>query len=100
MILQPGEPIFFKLKSPHTAIGGLGFFAHFSTLPVSMAWEVYGPANGAATYSAVRERLLRIRTRFHMETDPRQDFWIGCVLVNQPVFFDEGDWVRMPEDSK
>jgi hypothetical protein len=33
-----------------------------------------------------------------METDPRQDFWIGCVLVNQPVFFDEGDWVRMPED--
>jgi putative restriction endonuclease len=46
----------------------------------------------------MRERLLRIRARFHMETDPRQDFSIGCVLVNQPVFFEEGDWVRMPED--
>jgi putative restriction endonuclease len=96
--LQPGEPIFFRLKSPRNAIGGFGFFALYSTLPLSMAWEVYGVANGAASFSAMRERLLRLRNRFDMATDRRTDFWIGCILVNQPVFFAEDEWVRIPED--
>lgn len=97
-VLQPGEPIFFKLKAPHNAIGGFGYFAHFSKLPVSMAWQVYGEGNGMASYGDMRARLLRIRQRFDINTDPRQDFWIGCILVNEPVFFDDGDWVRMPDD--
>jgi putative restriction endonuclease len=96
--LAPGEPLFFRLKSPRNSIGGYGFFTHYSTLPVSMAWEVYGPANGAPTFLDMRERLHRIRNRFDMGTDPKQDFWIGCILINQPVFFEERDWVRMPDD--
>jgi putative restriction endonuclease len=96
--LQPGEPLFFKLKAPRNVIAGFGYFAHFSTLPVSMAWQVYGQANGAVSYGDMRERLLRIRQRFDMSTDPKQDFWIGCILVNQPLFFDESEWVRMPDD--
>jgi putative restriction endonuclease len=59
--LRPGEPIFFKLKSPHNAICGFGVFALFSTLPVSLAWDVYGPANGAASFGEMRARLERIR---------------------------------------
>jgi putative restriction endonuclease len=96
--LSPGEPLFFKLKAPHNAIGGFGYFAHFSFLPVSMAWQVYGVANGARTFDEMRRRLLEIRKRFDMAGDPKQDFWIGCVLVNQPVFFEEHDWVRSPAD--
>lgn len=96
--LQPGEPLFFKLKSPHNAIGGFGYFAHFSFLPVSMAWEVYGSANGAPDYRHVRERLLRFRQRFGMATDPKQDFWIGCILLTEAVFFEDDEWVRMPAD--
>lgn len=96
--LTPGEPLFFKLKAPHNAIGGFGYFAHFSFLPVSMAWNVYGQANGARSFAEMRERLLRIRNRFDMDTDPKQDFWIGCVLVNRPVFFSPDQWVRMPDD--
>lgn len=98
--LVPGEPLFFKLKAPRNAIAGFGYFAHFSRLPVSMVWQVYGEANGAGTYGEMRDRLVRIRTRFDRNTDPKQDFWIGCILVNQPVFFDEADWVRMPNDFK
>jgi putative restriction endonuclease len=63
-----------------------------------MAWEVYGSANGVVSFGSFRERLLRFRSRFDMETDPKQDFWIGCVLVNQPIFFADGDLVRMPDD--
>src|SRR5258708_27994692 len=96
--VQPGEPIFFKLKAPHNAIAGFGFFAHFSLLPVSMAWDVYQEANGAPSFDQFRARLLRMRSRFEKGSDPRQDFWIGCILVHQPVFFDDRHWVRMPSD--
>ena len=98
--LVPGEPLFFKLKAPYRAIAGFGYFAHFSRLPISMAWQVYGDANGARSYAEMRDRLVRIRRRFDPETDPKQDFWIGCILVNQPVFFEERDWVHVPEDFK
>ena len=96
--LQPGEPLFFKLKVPHNAIGGFGYFAHYSKLPVSMAWEVYGRANGAAAFPAIRDRLLRFRNRFEMETDAKQDFWIGCILINQPTFLADDQLVRIPDD--
>jgi putative restriction endonuclease len=96
--VAPGEPFFFRLKAPHNAIAGFGYFAHFSMLPVSMAWEIYREANGAPSFSDVRRRLLRFRSRFGMETDPKQDFWIGCILVNQPVFFGDDEWVQVPDD--
>lgn len=98
--LEPGEPLFFKLKAPYNAIAGFGYFAHFSRLPVSMVWQLYGEANGAASYGEMRERLVRLRTRFDRNTDPKQDFWIGCILVTQPVFFAEVDWIRMPDDFR
>lgn len=98
--LIPGEPLFFKLKAPHNTIAGFGYFAHFSRLPVSMVWQVYGEANGAGSYGEMRDRLVRIRRRFDSNIDAKQDFWIGCILVNQPVFFEESNWVRMPADFK
>ena len=49
--LDPGEPFFFKLKIPHNAIGGFGYFAHFSQLPASIAWDVYG--RGHIRYSRI-----------------------------------------------
>src|SRR5437867_5389511 len=96
--LQPGEPFFFRLKSPHNAIGGFGYFAHFSVLPASVAWEVFSIANGAPAYETMRVRLFRIRHRFGMETDPKKDFRIGCVLITEPVFFHDDDWVRDADD--
>jgi putative restriction endonuclease len=98
--LDPGEPLFFKLKAPHNAIAGFGYFAHFSRLPVSMVWQVYGEANGARSYAEMRDTLVRYRLRFDRNADAKQDFWMGCVLVNQPVFFAEHDWIRTPDDFK
>lgn len=96
--LEPGEPLFFKLKAPHNAIAGLGFFAHYSRLPLSMVWDVYGQSNGAATFVEMRDRLYWLRSSFDASIDPKRDFWIGCILLTQPVFFDEHEWVRMPDD--
>jgi putative restriction endonuclease len=28
-VIEPGEPFFFKLKAPHNAIAGFGYFVKF-----------------------------------------------------------------------
>ncbi|MEO8217018.1 MAG: HNH endonuclease [Acidobacteriota bacterium] len=96
-VVQPGEPIFFRLKKPHYAIAGFGYFAHFSQLPVSIVWETYGVLNGAPSFGDMRTRLAHYRSRMGKSADLKSDFWIGCILVDQPVFFREEDWVREPE---
>ena len=35
--LQVGEPFLFKLKAPYNAIGGVGFYAWHTHLPITIA---------------------------------------------------------------
>lgn len=93
--IPPGAPFFFKLKKPHYAIGGFGYFAHASSLPLSIAWEAFGDKNGAETYAEMRARVLRYRR----DAEARHaDPVIGCLMVAQPVFFDVDKWVEQPKD--
>lgn len=95
--LQPGEPIFFKLKSPRNAIGGFGYFVHYTSLPISVAWETYGEKNGARSYPQLHETIRRLRSDGRSLT-PRSQFPIGCILLNFVEFFDEPEWIRVPDD--
>lgn len=47
--LQPGSLFLFKLKKPHNHIAGGGFFVRSTELPLSLAWDTFGPKNGAAS---------------------------------------------------
>jgi putative restriction endonuclease len=94
--LAPGEPFLFKLHAPHNAIVGGGFFAHFSRLPSSLAWDAFGQKNGAETFIEMRKRIERYRkTRSAVE-----DYEIGCILLEQPFFFDRSEWIPAPADWK
>lgn len=96
--VAPGELFFFKLKAPHSAIGGFGIFTRAAVLPVWEAWDVFGPANGVAD---VHELLARLGT---LSGSPRlglaMDDWIGCLAINEPVFFPPDEWVPAPADWK
>jgi putative restriction endonuclease len=95
--LSPGEPFFFKLKAPHNAIGGFGQFARFALLPLWMAWDVFGEANGVADIHALRRRLSHLaRSEAPLDLDRK----IGCISIAFPTFFAPGDWVRQPADWK
>lgn len=94
--LRPGEPYFFRLKSPVNAIGGMAFFQRSVILPVWLAWECFGRGNGVESLRAFEERLREIRRRNKIDHDP--ELRIGCTLLSQPVFFDERDYVRLPDD--
>ncbi len=85
----PGTPFFFKLKSPHNAIGGFGVFARYEAATVRLAWEAFGEKNGAATLDAMAARV----GRYARETSG-QAHRIGCIMIATPVFFADGDWIR------
>jgi len=91
------SPFLFKLKAPHNAICGFGYFATYTALPVWLAWEAFGTANGCVdrTSMETRIRTIRDRIRYRGEAPAEQ---IGCILVVQPVFFPENDWVPQPRD--
>jgi len=50
-----GAPFLFKLKKPLNAIGGVGFFAEHSFLPLSIAWESFGERNGCSSYVELKD---------------------------------------------
>ncbi len=91
------SPFFFKLKAPHRAIAGFGYFAKWSALPPWLAWECFGKGNGCESLSAFEERLRAIRARIHYV--PRSSVaTIGCILLVQPVLFPLEAWIRQPAD--
>ena len=90
-----GEPFLFKLHSPANYIVGGGFFAHWTLLPISLAWEAFGTKNGAMSYLDMRRMIMRLRGP---ERVRNEDFQIGCVLLEQPFFFDRADWIPAPSD--
>ncbi len=95
--LSPGELFLFKLRSPDNAIAGGGFFVKHSLVPVSLAWEAFGPKNGLADFNALRDKILSLRQRdARSEPDPT----IGCIILTQPFFLAREDWIPTPEDWK
>jgi putative restriction endonuclease len=93
--ISPGEIFFFKLKRPHYAIGGFGVFARHTVLPAWLAWESFGEANGAPDFETMCRRIEQYRQE-HSSTPGSYE--IGCLLVVQPVFFDQSRWIPQPTD--
>jgi putative restriction endonuclease len=93
--LRPGEPFLFKLHSPENYVVGGGFFAHSSLLPCSIAWDAFGSKNGAPSLEEMRRRVEKYR---RATPDPKQDYTVGCIILQSPFFFDESEWIPAPPD--
>lgn len=95
--LKPGELFFFKLKAPHNAIGGFGIFTRGAVLPAWEAWDVFGAANGTADRAELLARMGRLSGAAG-KGPMSVDTWIGCLAINEPVFFPPDEWVQVPAD--
>jgi putative restriction endonuclease len=91
--LSPGEPFLFKLHSPlHFIVGG-GFFVRHSFLPLSLAWEAFEKKNGSAEFDTFNNHVRKYRaSKGQVEIDPV----IGCIILANPFFFEEADWIPIP----
>lgn len=92
-ILPPNGPFLFKLKGQLNAIGGIGFFSSHTFLPISVAWDIFGNRNGCETFEEFRRIILNYR---HDKTDINPT--IGCIVLTNPIFFPEEDWIETPKD--
>lgn len=96
-VLKPGELFLFKLHSPDNFIVGGALFAHSSILPLSLAWESFGAANGARSLSEMRVRVAKYRRQTEDRTN---DYAIGCIILEQPFFLKPELWIPVPDDWK
>jgi putative restriction endonuclease len=96
--LPVGTPFFFKLKAPHHAVAGFGFFAGFTVLPDWLAWDTFGESNGVADITELRARLRTIRKGARIEADAQGR--IGCALIAESRFFARDEWIATPTDWK
>lgn len=93
--LQPGQPFLFKLHHPENFIVGGGFFRHFSRFPARMAWEAFGVKNGATDFTQMWRRIAKYRRTI---LDARTDPDIGCIILIDPFFFEDSEWIPAPRD--
>src|SRR5438105_1071145 len=94
-ILEVGQPLLFKLHAPRHFIVGGGFFAHSSLLLASLAWEAFHIKNGAPSFEEMRRRIEHYRK---VPANPRSDYRIGCIILQQPFFFPRHEWIPVPRD--
>ena len=93
--LEPNDLFLFKLHAPYNFIVGGGFFVRFSILPTYLAWDSFGIKNGTRSLRELNERIQKYRTKNRItESIPA----IGCIILTEPFFFDEQDWIPVPED--
>ncbi len=92
--LIPGELFLFKLHSPDDYIVGGGFFAYWTRLPVSFAWDAFATKNGASSLQEMRTRIERYR---RIKQAPQTNYEIGCILIQQPFFLARDKWLPVQE---
>ncbi|MCK9393055.1 MAG: HNH endonuclease [Syntrophales bacterium] len=83
-----GLPFLFKLRRPYNHIAGGGYFVTYSSLPLSLAWEVFGEKNGCASLDELRELIAPLTA------SGRGDGPIGCNVLANPFFFDKDAWIH------
>ncbi len=95
--LRSGELFLFKLHSPQNFIVDGGVFVHFSLLPISLAWETFGIGNGARNLQEMRQRVEKYR---RIQSPSSEDYTLGCILLEEPFFLQNKDWIPIPNDWK
>lgn len=91
--ISPGEFFFFRTHAPESRIVGGGRLSGWELLPLSAAWEFYGPGNGAASLEDLRA-LIGGRNGLRANEDPE----IGCILLHDVTFFAPGTSMALPPD--
>ncbi len=79
--VAPGTPWFYKLRGTKQIVG-CGFFAAYSVMPLKMAWETFGQANGARNFESFVRIIAALRR------DPTSAITeIGCAALVDPIYF-------------
>ena len=91
--ISPGELLFFRLGKPVNKIAGFGLYWHHSVIPLHMAWDTFGEANGAAT----RQELVALIAKHRGEpvgAAGSLTWQIGCTILVDVHYYPEHAWLE------
>lgn len=91
-----GEPVFFRLKAPINAIAGYGFFAHFASLDLEVAWQCFGWKNGDADRESFLRRISGYR-RSDMLSTRSERAPLGCTILRAVQLWPAARWIPWGE---
>ena len=94
--LDPGEPFFFRLKTPHKAIAGFGYFAVSAPMSVQLAWEIFSDRNGETSERDFVERIQTYRERFGRAARAP----LSCIVLREAVFLPRSLWIPWGLDEE
>jgi putative restriction endonuclease len=90
--LTPGEPIFFRLRSPDQAIAGYGFFAHFRVVALRDAWNIFAWKNGDPDEATFLSRIAGYDYLDRLSAaEPTGG--LGCTILRDARFWPESRWI-------
>lgn len=93
--IKQGELFLFKLHSPRNYIVGGGVFVRQAFLPVSLTWEAFETKNGTKNEDDFKNAIYQYRhTDRYKEPDPI----IGSLILATPFFFEENNWIPVPQN--
>lgn len=95
--VEENEMFLFKLHSPQDFIVGGGFFVKYSSVPTYLAWDAFGIKNGTRSLKELNDRINKYRGRNNIVQNNPQ---IGCIILTEPFFFNEEEWIPVPNDWK
>jgi putative restriction endonuclease len=95
MAIDTNDMFLFKLHAPRNYIVGGGYFVRFYKLPIFLAWDTFGMKNGTRSLKELNERVLKYTKR---DVDNNLSMDIGCIILTEPFFWEEKDWIPVPED--
>lgn len=83
MHTERGTPWFYRARGTQDIVG-CAFFVAYSRMPISMAWQTFGEANGVPTFEALLSRIAALRNE---PTTPISE--VGCAALVDPVYFEK-----------
>ncbi|WP_068792362.1 HNH endonuclease [Brevibacillus laterosporus] len=95
--LREGDLLYFLLKSPVRKIGGYGFYKSYENLTPREAWQKFGKGNGVLNYNELISRCNKYIGKNSTKKSLNDNSTIGCIILTNPVFFDEEEFFK-PEE--
>ncbi len=89
--MKDGDNLYFMLKSPIRKIGGYGKFVEYKNMKASEAWKTYGRDNGVENLTHLISRTTQYASK-HSKNPILPNPEIGCIILNEPVFFDDDEF--------
>ena len=97
--IDPGSLFLFKLhaqksKGEKGKIAGGAYFYKFERMQAAKAWENFKFGNGAASLFEMQSNIRKYRENNNIAEDDD----IGCIILENPFFFNEKDYTMPPSD--